>query len=569
MMKKNLTCLILFAFFSLSAQKVHQHQLDANTIYGYVESTKLECVTAAQRIRIEDQLTRNVDSLIALGILPRKSANRPEGTLITTLNWPLRKASGFNDPDYHFLTNYIDRNPTFNNNLQDYNCGTRTYDLSNYNHQGTDIATWPYAFLKMNNNQVEIIASAAGTIVYKSDGNFDKNCLIGSGDWNAVFVQHPDGSVAWYGHMKTGTLTTKTVGQTVSTGEYLGVVGSSGSSTGPHLHLELHDVNNNVIDPWSGTCNTAPSWWANQRPYNDSKINKLSTHSADVVIPDCPGTETTNEKTNFTCGNLVYLLAFYHDELRNQTSQYRILQPNGTLYTQWSRTLTTADYYAASYWRYTFTIPSNAQSGTWKYQIIYQGTTYETPFTVTCVIPVELVDFRAKLTDNNQSRLIWETKTEINAAYFDVQKSLDGANWQTIEQVKATGGNSGTPQYYTIFDAKIADGANYYRLEQVDSDGKKTLSKVVSVVFDKEPTRISLSPNPVGNGYLTIDIQSRERESNWNYDVFSIEGKLLEKSTSVCLGDCKTLIHFEHLPNGVYFIKMTNGKNSFLRKVIK
>jgi murein DD-endopeptidase MepM/ murein hydrolase activator NlpD len=568
-MKKLLTCLVLFAFSYVSAQKVHQHQLDANTSYGYVESTKVECVTTTQRERIESQLAHNVDSLIALGILPRKSANRPEGTLITTLNWPLRKASGFNDLDYHALTNYIDRNATFNNNLRDYNCGTRTYDLSNYNHQGTDIATWPYAFLKMNNNQVEIIAAAAGTIVYKSDGNFDKNCGFGSGDWNAVFVQHPDGSTAWYGHMKTGTLTTKTVGQSVVSGEYLGVVGSSGNSTAPHLHLELHDASNNVIDPWSGTCNTAASWWANQRPYNDSKINKLSTHNAFVAIPDCPGTETPNEQTAFSCGGFMYLYAFYHDELRNQVSQYRILQPNGTIYSQWSRTQTNVDWYPASYWAYSFTLPTNAQSGTWKYQIIYQGTTYETPFTVTCVIPVELTDFRAKLTADNHAQLTWETKTEINAAYFDVQKSLNGADWQIIERVKATGGNLGTPQYYTAFDVKIADGANYYRLEQVDLDNKATLSKVISVVLDKEPTRINVSPNPVGNGYLTIDIQSRERENNWTIDVFSVEGKLLEKSTSVCLGDCKTLIHFEHLPNGVYIVKMTNGKNSFLHKVIK
>jgi murein DD-endopeptidase MepM/ murein hydrolase activator NlpD len=570
-MKKSIARLVLcfLTLTGVSAQKVHQHQLDAQVGYGFVESSKIECITPTQREIIQHQLTHNVDSLTTLGILPRKSVNSRQGTLVTTLNWPLRKASGFTDLDYHGISNYIDRNPTFNNNLQDYNCGTRTYDLSNYNHAGTDIFTWPYGFLKMNNNQVEIIAAAAGTIVYKADGNFDKNCSFGSGNWNAVYVQHADGSTAWYGHMKNGSQTSKAVGQSVTTGEYLGVVGSSGNSTGPHLHFELYDASNTLVDPWNGACNSTPTWWANQRPYNDSKINKLSTHAITAVFPTCPATETPNEQTTFGCGNLIYFYAFYHDEVRNQTSQYRILKPDGSTYSQWTRTFTQADWYAASYWYYTLTLPSNAVSGTWKYQITYQGTTYETSFTVNCTIPVELSDFRAKLTNDNRSQLIWETKTEINADYFEVQKSLDGANWQSIERVKATGGNSGTPQYYTVFDAKIADGANYYRLEQVDLDGKKTLSKVVNVVFDKEPTHINVSPNPIGNGYLTIDIQSRERENNWTIDVFSVEGKLLERSAALCLNGCKTLIHFEHLPSGVYFIKMTNGKNSFLRKVVK
>ena len=86
---------------------------------------------------------------------------------------------------------------------------------------------------------VRIVAAAPGTIVSKTDGNFDRNCAIGSGQWNAVYVRHADNSVAWYGHMKSGSLTTKAVGETVVTGEYLGIVGSSGSSTGPHLHFEI------------------------------------------------------------------------------------------------------------------------------------------------------------------------------------------------------------------------------------------------------------------------------------------------------------------------------------------
>ena len=547
----------------LLAQTVQQQQIDAHSGYGYVVSPTTSCLSSEQREAIQLQLNHNIDSLVSIGILPRKSAqNTVNARIITTLNWPLRAANGLNYLDYYSISNYLDKNS--GTGLLDYNCGTHTYE----GHRGTDIFTWPYPFLKMDNNQVEIIAAAAGTIISKIDGNFDRSCTNNSNQWNAVYVQHADGSIAWYGHMKNGSLTTKSVGQTVAAGEFLGVLGSSGNSTGPHLHLELYDASNNLVDPWNGTCNGTTSWWANQRPYTNSKINRISTHGTTASVPDCE-TETPNEQTSFGCGSSIYLYSFYQDELRNQTSQNRLIKPDGSIYWQTTRTFTNADWYAASYWYYNLTLPANAPSGTWKYQIIYQGTTYETPFTVNCVVPIELTDFRAKRIADNRAQLTWETKTEHNAAFFNLQKSLDGTKWQTMERVKATGGNSETPQYYATFDAQLADGTNYYRLEQVDMDGTITYSKVVSVVFDKEPTRINLSPNPVGNGYLTIDIQNKEAQNDWTIDLLSIEGKLLERSKAACQGDCKTLIRFSELPYGVYFVKISNGKNSFLRKVVK
>ncbi len=337
------------------------------------------CVTPEQRAEIGTYLAANIADLRARGILP-ESNDKTAGVL---LQWPLRAAAGVGDPGYHGISNYVDQDATYPNHLRDYNCGTRTYDLSGgYNHAGTDIFTWPFSWLKMDNNDVEIVAGAAGVIVGKYDGHFDHNCGFGGGQWNAVYVQHADGSVAWYGHMKSGSTTAKNVGAAVAAGEYLGVVGSSGNSTGPHLHFELYDNLGQLVDPWSGACNSLnpDSWWADQRPYYDSAINALRTHSAPPAWPNCPGTEITNEQDDFQAGDLVYFATYYRDQLQGQVSTYQLVKPDGAIWQEWTAWLN-VPHYAASWWYWSWYLPFG-EDGLWKFRVTFQGQTVEHVFGV-------------------------------------------------------------------------------------------------------------------------------------------------------------------------------------------
>src|SRR5690606_2616679 len=207
--------------------------------------------------------------------------------------------------DVWSISNHVDHNAAFPNQIQDYNCGNRTYDTAQgYNHKGVDIFTWPFTWHQFQNNHSWVIAAAPGIIIGKNDGNYDMSCNFNNNNWNAVYVQHSDGSVSWYGHLKNGSLTTKNIGASVSAGEYLGVIGSSGNSTGPHLHFEVYNNTNQLVDTYSGTCNTwtssSDSWWQNQKSYQDPKINAVLTHSAPPVFPTCPSVETPNMKDVFS-----------------------------------------------------------------------------------------------------------------------------------------------------------------------------------------------------------------------------------------------------------------------------
>jgi murein DD-endopeptidase MepM/ murein hydrolase activator NlpD len=328
------------------------------------------CLTDADREAIFARLARNKEELGRQGRLPA-----PDRSAVVGFEWPVRAGGGLTDPGVHGVSGFVDQNPANPGAVLDYNCGNRTYDISGYNHQGVDIFSWPFPWYRMGLDQVLVVAAAPGTIVGKSDGFFDHNCGFGGGQWNAVYVQHADGSTAWYGHLKNGSTLAKGVGETVLTGEVLGVIGSSGNSTGPHLHFEVYDVSLNLIETFAGPCNqmSAVSWWAAQRPYYDSALNAIMTHDAAPVFPPCPQTETPNAQDVFTAGQAVHFAAYYRDQLTGQVSTYRVRDPNGVFRTTWNHS-SPAAHYAASYWAWSYTPPSDAP-GVWTFEVSYLAQT--------------------------------------------------------------------------------------------------------------------------------------------------------------------------------------------------
>lgn len=350
--------------------------------------SKNPCLTTTQRSVIKQELINNVNTLRLQNNLEfQPSANRGNHPLFI---WPIQKANNVTFNDVWAISGYVDHNANYPNQLTDFNCGTRSYDTaSGYNHQGVDIYNWPFTWKLMDDNAVEIIAAAPGQIIAKHDGEFDRSCNFNSNIWNAIYVQHADGSVAWYGHMKNGSLSTKNVGDNVAQGEFLGIVGSSGNSTGPHLHFEVYtDASfTQLVDPFSGNCNSmnATSWWANQKPYVDSNINAIMTHSqAPNVFPACPTTETPYESNDFDISDDIYLSAFLRDQVANTPLLLKVIRPNGTYLYDWSY-MATVD---SSSWYYYWYFPVDAV-GTWTWEVTYQGQTESHNFNVTDQLGVE------------------------------------------------------------------------------------------------------------------------------------------------------------------------------------
>jgi hypothetical protein len=175
----------------------------------------------------------------------------------------------------------------------DWNCGNSSYS----GHEGSDYSLRNGNFAIDNDN--EVVAMAAGMVVHAEDGYYDRctqcggaNCGtgVGFGFANQVIINHgPHRTI--YGHMKMGSIAVQE-GDTVECGQVIGFIGSSGCSTGAHLHIEPSLAANfgmgnyQAIDPYEGECSpTESSLFTDQGAY---RTLPNAACDDEPPVPTCP-----------------------------------------------------------------------------------------------------------------------------------------------------------------------------------------------------------------------------------------------------------------------------------------
>jgi hypothetical protein len=147
-----------------------------------------------------------------------------------------------------FLQNLVDHDPS--PTAQDFTCGRASYD----GHNGTDIRVANLAAMRAG---VVVRAAADGVVLGVRDGVADVNFREATPGTinkrecgNGVHLQHAEGYRTQYCHLMKGSIHLKT-GQTVKAGAPIGMIGLSGKSEFPHVHVGVwkDDV---VIDPFTG-----------------------------------------------------------------------------------------------------------------------------------------------------------------------------------------------------------------------------------------------------------------------------------------------------------------------------
>lgn len=91
-----------------------------------------------------------------------------------------------------------------------------------------------------------VVAAANGVVVKVVSGCAEGRKKCGSGYGNHIDIEHSNGDITRYAHLSRVLVN---VGQLVSQGQSIGVLGNTGNSTGPHLHWEIENSNGSKMRP--------------------------------------------------------------------------------------------------------------------------------------------------------------------------------------------------------------------------------------------------------------------------------------------------------------------------------
>jgi hypothetical protein len=175
------------------------------------------------------------------------------------------------------------------------------------------------------------------------------------------------------------------------------------------------------------------------------------------------------------------------------------------------------------------------------------------------ILPITGLDLTVRLSGNT-AIVNWRTLTEINTRHFEVERSLDGRNFQYVTTVSAAG-NSSSPRTYSAQEFLSDEGIYYYRVKAVDRDGKTNYSGVRSITYRKN-NAIVVGPNPFESGFNVSNLQGVKR-----LDVIDLSGKVVLIRT--INNQVNTRIEAGHLPAGSYTLRATkaSGEQTFTKLV--
>lgn len=175
-------------------------------------------------------------------------------------------------------------------------------------------------------------------------------------------------------------------------------------------------------------------------------------------------------------------------------------------------------------------------------------------------LPVELLYFKAHCLNDlcNNIMLVWETASEKNSDYFEIQKLQSNSKmWLSLEKVPAAG-NSKSNILYNFVDHSDENSSSiiYYKLLQYDLDGKLQKQEICQIYKPSSNiTGISIFPNPCDDYFMLLINSPVEDEIK--VSIFNISGtNLFTENFTISEGSNHIRFTAETLKSGIYLIKV-------------
>jgi hypothetical protein len=297
-----------------------------------------------------------------------KARIQKQETITETTLYTFQPTAGTSFGDL-FLYNYVDLDP--NSTILDWDCGDWTYD----GHTAHDVEIRTFGEQAIG---VPIFAVQDGTVISTHDGEYDMNRSLNSMLPNYVGIDHGNGRVCYYAHMKKNSVAVS-AGEQIAAGQQIGLVGSSGSSTHPHLHFSTYE-DGNVVEPQAGYCHPGESLWTNQvAKRTDTYV--IDFGISDESLSDFNWPNELPRNVQVTGTDYFYPWIMLGNLPADSSWQIRILKPDNTQWGQWSEFFN--GQYRRSWWNWIFYFSGITDYGTWRFLFYVNGTKLlDAPFEV-------------------------------------------------------------------------------------------------------------------------------------------------------------------------------------------
>jgi hypothetical protein len=183
-------------------------------------------------------------------------------------------------------------------------------------------------------------------------------------------------------------------------------------------------------------------------------------------------------------------------------------------------------------------------------------------------LPVSLLYLQAEAV-TNYIDVSWATAVEINNNYFAIERSTDGATWDSIGLVLGHG-NTTTETDYSYNDLNvIPDTRYYYRLKQVDYNGNSKLTGVVSAIINgsSDFDIHGFIPNPATNSTSLVITSSSNIQVH--IDFFNIIGqKITGSDYQITKGPNQLQFETDKFASGTYTAVITTANSIYNRKLV-
>jgi hypothetical protein len=172
------------------------------------------------------------------------------------------------------------------------------------------------------------------------------------------------------------------------------------------------------------------------------------------------------------------------------------------------------------------------------------------------VLPVEFLSFEGK-PNQRKVDLTWTTASERNSDHFEVQRSLDGENYEALGEVQAMG-NSQNTTAYSFVDENPYSGINYYRLKQVDLSGEFSETERIAVLFRRVGMPIELYPNPAKESISVSFETAFEGAAQWR--ILDMSGRIVAQGNApVSNGTNRIDLPLNRVETGSYMLELLDG----------